>query len=380
MTFTPSNEGLCEAELASWAASLQRWTQAALAQGGMQAWRVEQWHDITREASELGLWPGAGAAPRGAGADPVGLRRVAELSAGLAWGLHRMGLGRWLADQWGVSRLDAAVPVYDGTGCWGLAPEALAPWWCGRPLDATQRELLKSWAAVPVQEWVTLLPSHWSHLLRASVCMSDVGEIRWQWVMLPRERADVRCVGDGLGLAPLKAWSVSADASDWQPVESPAWYSDELWRMAFLADQRMAMVVAGASVLSAEQAASVHVATRWQGGALLHEHAAVQCRQGRMLAAIQGIDQLLQAWAIPLEDADLSALLLDRLSVHDRCLSLSDDALQLVGAAGYLRHSPTARVWRDQRSLRQLAGGVMDVHRLAALCAAIECRGEHERG
>ena len=118
----------------------------------------------------------------------------------------------------------------------------------------------------------------------------------------------------------------------------------------------------------AEQAASLYVTTRWQGGALLRDHAGVQVRLGQLQSALRDIGSRLAAWPRQPADGDLPNLLLDRMDLHDRCLALSDEALQLMGAAGYLRDTTVARAWRDQRILRQLAGGVADVHRMVALC------------
>ena len=366
----PFAEGLSEAELGLWSTSIQRWLAAVLKDGAEDAWGPERWREVSHQANELGLWPDPLHMSASEGWRQHGLPLVAEACAGLAWGVHRIGLGRWLAAQAGGAMSASSVAVYAGAGCWGLAPEALAPWWCGRALDAEQRELLRGWAALPGSDWTLLLPSHWTHLVRATLNEAGGRDLCWQWRILSRECADARIVADGLGLAPLQRWSVRAQASDWQPMVLSAPRAEALWRSAFLADQRGAMLVAGHSVVKAEQAATLHATTRWQGGALLREHAGVQVRLGQMQSALRDIGSRLTAWPCQPADGDLPNLLLDRLDLHDRCLALSDEALQLMGAAGYLRDTTVARAWRDQRILRQLAGGVADVHRMVALCRA----------
>lgn len=379
-----------------WWSALARWAERQPWPDLSTAWSVQPWRDWGRHLQTMGvLRHGQGdddwslwAAPltQDGGLSMGALSRLVEAwssqgpAAGLGWALHRWALGDWVLRQASAWPHDDAVPVYAGAGTWGWCPEALVPWWRGQALCEAQSEALSDWSRVASTGSMLLLPGHWTHLVRAvwrGRAPADASMGGWQWQVLAREQAELHAaeqVGPAaLGLRPLQSWCIRAADDAWQALACSAPHANALWREVLLKDQLGVMAVASGAWQAADRVVQDHVTLRRQGGRALSEHPAVQQMRGRMVAAGRAVAALMQAWQQPTHGPEhldaLAAVLLDRCAVHEHLARLTDEGLQAMGAAGYLADSPVAQAWRDQRVLRQLAGGVADAHRVAAGCA-----------
>jgi butyryl-CoA dehydrogenase len=315
--------------------------------------------------------------PRPDGLDVDLLSALAQAGgAGWAWGLHRMALAARVLQTlpwWSTASVGAPCrPVYAGPGLAAHPPEVMAALWRGTawPLDDGLHSTREP--RLPAPGWTVLALPDWTHLLwpawHLEPGVQGQMEVVWQWYMLSREVAQASLVPPPLGLRPLQAWTVGAGPASWQALADPDAMGAALWRELILKDHVGTMTVATASVGAAWRESRTHVQTRHQGGQPLIYHDAVQGLIAQQDMALQQARRCMQAWRRPCQPQHLPALLRDRCEVHRHLVALADAAIQVQGAAGYLRQSAAARAWTDQWTLRQMAGGVRDALRLAYLC------------
>lgn len=105
--------------------------------------------------------------------------------------------------------------------------------------------------------------------------------------------------------------------------------------------------------------AAEHTATRAQGGVLLSDHQAVRARLGRALAAVGGARELCVRAASSRLDGAPAALadtVVAKYAAARAAAEVSQEAVQLLGAAGCAAQSPVGRFFRDARVLQIIEG------------------------
>lgn len=298
------------------------------------------------------LWS---AAPDTASLDDAchALQVLGSYHAGIAFHIHRLALGAWLA-----GRLDGAVSGAEIAwlpGAHVLADPALLRWLAGEAAaTAGLADCLP--AAGAALAW--LGGGEWQQLL-VPVLAAATGEPCWQRVprdalalLPPQPLHGLDAVHRQGGVLPA---DVASAASATAPAASPA--APGLFAELLALDALGIMAIALGATRHAHALACAQADLRQQGGKRIREHDAVQALLAEQRVAIDVVATLLDSVVVvPATVADLSRLFGYRLVAHEQLCRAANAALQVFGGSGYMQDVGLERIVRDGNQLR-VAGG-----------------------
>lgn len=279
------------------------------------------------------------------------LATLGAANAALAFSLHRTALARHLLAQLHVP-LD---PASSGLtlclhGRHGMGRGELARWWQGAPADDSLLQDVFD-AGSP------RLALTQDKSARVACPVFVGGALQWWLCPVQRESADVHGLDElryghvipsaGAALPALPDAAARALASD-------LWHRD--W-LGLLAIQVGALRQALARALD-------YSALRFQGGDLIHRHAAVQALLGEARGALADAGGFLRAQS--LDATAFGELLLARNRLQESLSAGANAAMQVFGGIGYMRDTGIEKCFRDVNQLRYQSGGPLDMTLLAA--------------
>lgn len=306
-----------------------------------------------REAG-AGLWEDSG----GSGwtrFSSAALRQIARVNAGVAFHFHQLALGDYTSRRLGIAGGRRTIVCLQGV--YGLARYSLARLLKPKPLADDDRVLLQdyfvSWGASEpkpllfqaADDWQQLLVPGWDH------------NQRFCWSLVAREDAAVAPLPHSHGLNETQTWQ-------WQPTESPSQHvaADSTTALAVYADaffvsaQALIAIACGAVQQGLEKARE-YAALRRQGGAPIHQHAAVRQMAARTSSVLRTVNLLCdQCAALPVAREHLGTVVAVRAAAHDLLCEGANESLQMLGGAGYTCEAGLEKIVRDVNHLRLLCG------------------------
>ncbi len=145
-----------------------------------------------------------------------------------------------------------------------------------------------------------------------------------------------------------------------QPLPSQSIPSRHFWHQEWLG----LLAIQLGCVDAAEQRASQYANLRYQGGALIRQHAAVQALLNDIHLAQRQTSQFLHTQS--LEADAFGSLLLARNHLQQLLSVAINAAMQILGGVGYMQDSGIEKLLRDCTQLRLQSGGPLDMQSLAA--------------
>lgn len=306
----------------------------------------------TSDDAGCGLWEDC--------ADPANLvltldslAALGGTNAALAFSLHRAALARQL-----LARLQCPAEPAQGPaalvlclhGRHGIGRGELVHWWQGRPADDSLLQDVFD-AGSP------RLALTQDKATRVVCPVFADGALQWRVCPVQREAADTH------GLDELRYGHVLPAAGTPLPALAPA-AARALARDLWHGDWLGLLAIQMGAVRQALARARDYSALRYQGGDLIHRHAAVQALIGDLRGALADTAAFLRAQSLG-PDA-FGDLLLARNRLQDALSTAANAAMQVFGGIGYMRDTGIEKCFRDVNQLRYQSGGPLDMTLLAA--------------
>lgn len=306
----------------------------------------------TGDEAGCGLWEDC-ADPANLALTLDSLATLGGANAALAFSAHRAALARQL-----LSRLQYRPAATEGPaaillclhGRHGIGRGELAHWWQGRPSgDSLLHDVFD--AGSPR---LALTQDKTGRV----ICPVFAGDgLQWWSCPVPQEAAAAH------GLDELRLAAVIPEAGERLPALAPERARDlarDLWHCDWLG---LLAIQLGAVRLALARARD-YSALRFQGGELIHRHAAVQALLGELRGAIADTTSFLRAQS--LDATAFGELLLARNRLQDALNAGANAAMQVFGGIGYMRDTGIEKCFRDINQLRYQSGGPLDMTLLAA--------------
>lgn len=281
------------------------------------------------------------------------LATLGATNAALAFSLHRAALARHLLAELQCSPEPAESAVELSLclhGRHGIGRGELARWWQGLGTDDSLLQDVFD-AASP------RLALTQDKIGRVICPVFVGGALQWRICPAPREATtahglDELCYGHIMpaageplpDLTPVAARSVARDL----------WHRDWLGLIA----------IQMGAVRQALARARDYSALRYQGGDLIHRHAAVQALLVELRGGLAETAAFLRAQS--LDASAFGALLLARNRLQETLGVAANAAMQVFGGIGYMRDTGIEKCFRDVNQLRYQSGGPLDMTLLAA--------------
>jgi acyl-CoA dehydrogenase len=326
--------------------------------------------ELTAAAREVGI---VGSGPdRGIGLweEPgeEGLRRLAvealarlgQVSAGAAFHLHQIGLGRHLALALGRPG-GTVVPCL--TRGIGLGRGALVRWLRGEAPQPEDAALLGDLLPGEGRPAVLQAGGNWDGVVAPHYDAASHG-VRWQ--LWPRDSLSLTPHQASHGLDETPAWTLSTfGGGEMAAMEGEA--AGELLFQVLQLHGLALMAIGLGAVRGGLARARDYAGLRVQGGSVIADHPAVQLMLGEAASTVRAVELLLDALAVrPLAPASLAATLAARACVHPLLCAAANRALQTFGGLGYMREVGLERVVRDCNCLRLMSGTPTDLRLFVA--------------
>ncbi|MCC2674070.1 MAG: hypothetical protein K0R58_1017 [Ramlibacter sp.] len=281
------------------------------------------------------------------------LATLGATNAALAFSLHRAALARHLLAQLQRDREPAENPA-DLSLCLhgrhGIGRGELARWWQGLPADDSLLQDVFD-AGSP------RLALTQDKIGRVICPVFTDGALQWHVCSAPREATTAH------GLDELRYGSIIPALGEPLPVLAPAAarsLSRDLWHRDWLG----LLAIQKGAVRQALARAREYSALRYQGGEVIHRHAAVQALLVELRGALAETTAFLQAQRL---DANaFGELLLARNRLQESLNTAANAAMQIFGGIGYMRDTGIEKCFRDVNQLRYQSGGPLDMTLLAA--------------
>jgi hypothetical protein len=325
---------------------------------------------LTRQATEFGLLNPGPEAGSGIWEDTGGsgwvrfssgaLRMIAQASAGVAFHFHQRALGDYVRRQLGWDGGPPSVVCLQGS--FGLARYSLARLLKSKPLTAKDRAMLQDYFFTPGASAPKPLLFHaaedWQQLLVP--CLDERCQLSWS--AFAREDLNLQALSSSHGLNETLVWH-------WQPGETPprqvpakrdAGEHDAAvaaYAAAFQLDAQALIAIGCGAVQHGYDKAREYTALRRQGGAPIHQHAAVRLMLARTVGVLRTVRLLSDQLAcLPFARDSLGTVVAVRAEVHDLLCAAANESLQTLGGAGYMCEAGLEKIVRDNNHLRLLCG------------------------
>lgn len=320
---------------------------------------------LTRLATEFGLLnpgceAGAGLWEESGGNgwtrfSSAALRQIAGVNAGVAFHFHQLALGDYTSRRLGLA--GGRRTIVGLQGVYGLARYSLARLLKAKPLTDEDRVLLQdyfvSWGSSAPKPQLFQAADDWQQLLVPGWDRDQ----RFGWSLVARQDAAVVTLPHSHGLDETQTWQ-------WRPAESPAQHvaADPtaalgVYADAFLVNAQALIAIACGAVRQGLEKAREYAALRRQGGAPIHQHAAVRQMAARASSVLHTVNLLCDRCAgLPVAREQLGTVLAVRAVVHDLLCEAANESLQMLGGAGYTCAAGLEKIVRDGNHLRLLCG------------------------
>ncbi len=293
-------------------------------------------------------------------ADPVNLALTLDslstlgaTNAALAFSLHRAALARHLLGQLQCGTPPAEDPA-DLTLCLhgrhGIGRGELARWWLDMPADDSLLHDVFD-AGSPRLALIQ------DKIGRVACPVFTDGTLQWRVCPAPRESAAAH------GLDELRYGHITPAAGEPLPILAPEAaraLARDLWHCDWLG----LLAIQQGAVRQALARARDYSALRYQGGDLIHHHAAVQGLLVELRGALADTAAFLRAQR--LDAGAFGELLLARNRLQEALNAAANAAMQIFGGIGYMRDTGIEKCFRDVNQLRYQSGGPLDMTSLAA--------------
>lgn len=323
------------------------------ADGFGAALRVLVEHGVLNASDEpgCGLWEGcADSANLALTLDS--LATLGATNAALAFSLHRAALARHL-----LAQLQCGTPPAENAadltlclhGRHGIGRGELARWWQDMPADISLLHDVFD-AGSP------RLALTQDKIGRVACPVFTEGYLQWRICPAPRDAA-------AHGLDELRHGHFTPATGEPLPVLAPVAaraLARDLWHCDWLG----LLAIQQGAVRQALARARDYSALRYQGGDLIHHHAAVQALLVELRAALADTAAFLRAQR--LDASAFGELLLARNRLQEALNAAANAAMQIFGGIGYMRDTGIEKCFRDVNQLRYQSGGPLDMTLLAA--------------
>ena len=309
----------------------------------------------------LGLWESVDNA-EGIMLSTKAISRLAQSNAGVAFDLHAMALGKFLARRLDLDTNDIIIPFLQGR-C-SLPPGVLANFLQGEQIGNDDLDLLEAY-------FPSTTHSTNKHLLQAGHSWNNIlfpffdkSTASIQWRLANRDDINLVPVENNHGLDETIIWQVDfpENIHSLQVADVPP---DQGLRILIegMGINAIALIAIGlGTVKKAHLKARQYAEERIQGGKPIHQHAAIQLKFGEMASIIETVETLLEAQqSVPTDVKDLNGILKKRLIAHPLLCKAATEALQIFGGYGYMQDFGMEKILRDNQHLKLSFGTPRDL-------------------
>ncbi|MCP4122765.1 MAG: hypothetical protein GY751_13510 [Bacteroidetes bacterium] len=309
----------------------------------------------------LGLWEAADDA-KGFLLSTDTIIRLAQSNAGIAFDLHTMALGKFLARRLDLDTNDIIIPFLQGRS--SLPSGVLANFLQGEQIGSDDMNLLETY-------FPSTTHSTSKHLLQAghswnSILLPffDKSKASIQWRLVNRDDVNLVPVENNHGLDETTIWQVDFPENMHSlPLADVS--ADQSLKVLIegMGMNAIALIAIGlGTVKKAYLKARQYAKERIQGGKPIHQHAAIQLKFGEIASIIETVETLLEAQQlIPTDLMGLNGILKKRMIAHPLLCKAATEALQVFGGYGYMQDFGMEKILRDNQHLKLSFGTPQDL-------------------